>query len=65
MLILFKGISMVKYASQWHLLLFWKVPIKYALIYLIHEYYLSQWPTIKSSLTSLHNFEEPHILICI
>jgi hypothetical protein len=34
-------ISMVKYASQWHLLFFWKVPISYALIYWIHEYYLS------------------------
>jgi hypothetical protein len=33
-------------------------------IYWIHECYLSQWLTI-SSLTSLDNIEEPHILICI
>ncbi len=40
--LIFVGISMVKYASQKHLL-FWKVSIKYTLIYWIHEYYLNQW----------------------
>jgi hypothetical protein len=57
------GISMVKYASQKNLF-FWKVSIKYTLMYWIHEYYLSQ-STIISSLTSLHNIEETHVLICI
>jgi hypothetical protein len=35
-----------------------KVSIKYTLIYCIHEYYLNQWSTILSSLTSLHNIEK-------
>jgi hypothetical protein len=58
------GISMVKYANQKHLLVFWKTFIKYVLMYLIHEYYLSQWLAIISSLTSLHNIEKTHVLIC-
>jgi hypothetical protein len=63
--ILPKGKNMVKYANRKHLF-FWKVSIKYTLIYWIHEYYLSQcsW-TFKSSLTPLHNIEKPHVLICI
>jgi len=61
---MFKGISMVKYANQIHTI-FWKVSIKYILIYWIHEYYLCQWSKIINSLTSLHNIEEKNVLICI
>jgi hypothetical protein len=31
-------------------------------MYWIHEYYLNQWSTIISSLTSLHNIEKTHVL---
>jgi hypothetical protein len=49
---------MVKYASRKHLLIFWKVSKNYILMYWIHEYYLSQWSTIISYLTSLHNMKK-------
>jgi hypothetical protein len=61
---MFMGINMVKYASQIHTI-FWKVSIKYILIYWIHEYYLSQWSTMINFLTSLHNIEEKNVLISI
>jgi hypothetical protein len=56
---------MVKYARQRHLLCFYKIFIKNTLMFSIHEYYLNQWSTIISSLTSLHNIEKTHVLICI
>ncbi len=62
--LIFVGIRMVKYAS-WKHLLFWKVSIKYTLIYGIHEYYLNQWWTLWFFFISLHNIEESHVIICI
>jgi hypothetical protein len=47
------------------LFLFWKKIINYVFIYCIYEYYLFQWLMRGNSLTSLHNIEKLHVLICI
>lgn len=38
-----EGINMIKYGNQRHLLLSWKIFIKYILMDWSYEYYLSQW----------------------